>query len=349
MTVPYALVADVHAHSWSQFSQMDSEGVNTRLRTILSELVRCAEELKQAGGTVLRVAGDLFHVRGHIAPSVFNPTFECFKQIAQMGVDIEIIPGNHDLEGKDTTKLGNAMQQLLLIEGCHVITETEATDDGATVMIPWIECLDDLRAECAKHADPDRDLIIHAPLNGVIKGIPDHGLDPDELAKLGYRRVFVGHYHNHKEFTGGVYSIGATTHQTWSDPGTLAGFLLVYPDRVEHRPTAAPQFMNVDDLSDITPRMKNNFCRMRFKNATEDDLKKAKAALEKVGAAGVVDHSTRKREVTRGVSSPTNVTLEVSVANFVSKHLQVDSRMNRKKIAVAALDILSEARMVGDE
>jgi DNA repair exonuclease SbcCD nuclease subunit len=346
---PYALVADVHAHNWSQFSKINAGKRNSRLDAILDELLRAAQVLKAAGGTVMRVAGDLFHVRGSLTPSVMNPTFDCFRQIAAMGIDIEIIPGNHDLEDSETTEIGNAMQQLLLVEGCHVITKTEATDDGEAVMVPWIEDLDDLRAVCAQHADPARDLIIHAPLNGVIKGIPDHGLDPDELAQLGYRRVFVGHYHNHKEFTGGVYSIGATTHQTWSDPGTAAGFLLVYPDRVEHHETAAPKFVNIDAVTDITPRVKGHYCRLRFKDATEDDLKKARAALDVAGAAGVVDHSTRKREITRGgVSTPTNVTLEVSVANYVAKHHQ-SGNMSKKRIAVDALDVLREARTVGDE
>lgn len=345
---PYALVADVHCHNWSQFSQINSDGMNTRLAAILGELLRAAEELKTAGGTVLRVAGDLFHVRGSITPSVLNPTFDTFKAIAEMGIDVEIIPGNHDLEGNNSDKLGNAMQQLTMIDGCHVVIATEATDDGETVMVPWIEDLEELRAVCAKHADPNRDLIIHAPLNGVIKGLPDHGLDPDELAKLGYRRVFCGHYHNHKEFTGGVYSIGATTHQTWSDPGTLAGFLLVYPDRVEHKPTKAPRFVNIDDHASLGSHVRGNYCRLRLKDADEDKLKKLKGALDANGVAGYVDHSTRKREVTRGVSTPTNVTLEVSVANFVASHLE-SGTLSKKRIAVAALDVLREARTVGDE
>lgn len=346
---PYALVADVHCHNWSQFSQIGPDGVNTRLRAILDELLRAAQVLKDAGGTVLRVAGDLFHVRGSIAPSVFNPTFDTFKTIADMGIDIEILPGNHDLEGKDATTLGNAMQQLMLIEGCHVAIETEATDDGEAVMVPWIEELDELRKVCASFADPDRDLIIHAPLNGVLVGLPDHGLDPAELAALGFRRVFCGHFHNHKEFVGGVYSVGATTHQTWSDPGTAAGFLLVYPDRVEHHETAAPKFVNYDgeDYGDGS-RYKGNYIRMRMKDKTPEDLAAHRSQLTTIGALSIVDHSTKKREVTRGVSAPTNVTLEVSVANYVKDHHE-SGDLSKKRIAVMALDALTEARTVGNE
>jgi DNA repair exonuclease SbcCD nuclease subunit len=348
LTAPYARVADVHAHNWSQFSQVNADGINTRLQSILDELVRAAKAVKDAGGSVLRVAGDLFHVRGSIAPSVFNPTIAIFKHMcAEMGVDVEIIPGNHDLEGKYADELGNAMQQLDLIDGCVVLTKPEVTDDA--VMLPWIEDLDDLRAVMAKYADPTKDLIIHAPLNGVIKGLPDHGLDPEELALLGYRRVFSGHYHNHKEFAGGVYSIGATTHQTWSDPGTAAGFLLVYPDRVEHHETAAPRFVNIDYDNEITRgAVEGAFIRLRFKDVEPDELKAKIEQIKGYGALGVVDHSTKKREVTRGVSSTANVTLEVSVANYVAKHLETGN-LSKKRIAVEALDVLREARTVGSE
>jgi DNA repair exonuclease SbcCD nuclease subunit len=347
MTQPYALVADVHAHNWSQFSQINSDGLNSRLASILSELERAARALKAAGGDTLIIAGDLFHVRGSIAPSVFNPTFECIKRIAAMGIRVLIIPGNHDLEGKHADKLGNAMQQLDTVDGVTVITEPTCVGDQ--VLIPWIEDLDELRTVCARESHPNLDTIIHAPLNGVIKGLPDHGLDPAECAAWQARRVFSGHYHNHKEFHGGVYSIGATTHQTWSDPGTAAGFLLVYPDRVEHHTSEAPAFVNIDAPSAIDPfTVSGNFVRLRLKDIEPDDLLAVKRQLEADGALAWVDHCTKKREITRGVSSGKNVTLEVSVANYVAKHADT-GKLSKKRVALEALEILREARTVGTE
>lgn len=345
---PYALVADVHCHNWSQFSQVNADGINTRLAVILSELKRAARAVKAAGGDLLVVAGDLFHVRGKIEPSVFNPTFDTFREIAEMGVAVIIEPGNHDLEGKHSDKLGNAMQQLQMIDGVSVVTEP--TGDGECFLIPWIEDLDELRSVMSTYADSDRDLIIHAPLNGVIKGLPDHGLEPDELARLGYRRVFVGHYHNHKEFVGGVYSIGATTHQTWSDPGTRAGFLLVYEDRVEFNESQAPSFVNIDDPGEIDAvSVAHNYARLRLKDADQQTLEAAKKELEACGALDWVDHSSKKRESVRTNNAGTNnVTLEVSVVNFVGKHLQA-GKLSKKRIAVDALEVLREARTVGAE
>jgi DNA repair exonuclease SbcCD nuclease subunit len=321
--------------------------VNSRLRTILNELLRAADAIKAVTDEpVLRVAGDLFHVRGKIEPSVFNPTVDTFKQIAAMGVDVQIIPGNHDLEGVTADTLGNAMQQLDLIEGVEVFIEPTVCEDG-TVMLPWIESLDELRKVAVKYADPNADLIIHAPLNGVIRGLPDHGLDPVDVSKWGFRRVFTGHYHNHTSPQPTVWSIGATTHQNWCDPGSKAGFLIVTPTAVDFRVTHAPQFVNIDDPIIDIDDVKGNFLRLRLQDIDEAELAEFKRELLKAGAAGVVDHSVKKRPAIRGLAAPKNVTLDVSVAQFVQNDLEVDPKLSKKTIALAALDVLKEAQMVG--
>jgi DNA repair exonuclease SbcCD nuclease subunit len=350
MSKPYALASDIHAHNWSQFSSIGADGVNSRLRTTLNELLRAAEAIKAlTDEPVLRIAGDLFHVRGKIEPSVFNPTFETFKKIAEMGVDVQIIPGNHDLEGVTADTLGNAMQQLDLIEGVEVFIEPTVCEDG-TVMVPWVESLAELRKVCAPFANKDRDLIIHAPLNGVIRGLPDHGLDPVDVSKWGFHRVFCGHYHNHTSPQPSVYSIGATTHQNWCDPDTRAGFLIVTKDDVEYKPTQAPRFVNLDQTTTWTvPMVKGNFIRLRCQDIEEDALKAFRTELEKAGAAGIVDHSVKKRAAVRGVTAPKNLTLDVSVAQFVQNDLEVDDKLSRKKIALDALDVLKEAQMVGSD
>jgi DNA repair exonuclease SbcCD nuclease subunit len=347
MKRPYGLSADLHCHNWSQFSRVNTIGVNSRLQTILSELLRMAKAIQAAGGDTIVIAGDLFHVRGAIDPSVFNPTFDMFKHIADKGINVKIIPGNHDLSGLYSDKLGNAMQQLDLIDGIEVIVSTYV-DDGL-VMIPWIESLDDLRKEIAAHVDPNSDLIIHAPLNGVIKGIPDLGLTPEELAAFGYKRVFVGHYHNHKQFDGEVYSIGASTHQTWSDPGTVAGFLVVDDAKVTHVPSKAPSFINLDDHTQLDRRVTGNYVRIRYKDALEDQISKLKGVLSANGCLGWVDHSSKQKDSRRGTAAaPANLTLEASVSNYVDVHLQC-GQLDKLRIAKDALDTLTEARMAGDE
>lgn len=346
---PFGILSDSHCHGWSQFAKTDPDGVNSRLRVTLDEFERQAQILQAAGGNRMFHAGDLFHVRGRIDPEVLNPTMDTFRRICSLGIEVIAIAGNHDLAGSQSSKLGNAMQALDEIPGFTAVTGPELFGD--MMMIPWIEDLDDLRSVAKSHANAAHDMIIHAPLNGVLIGLPNLGLDPAEIVAWGYRRVFVGHYHAFRELeSGAVFSIGAGQHQTWSDPGTLAGFLTVDDQTVSHHESHAPKFVNIDDPAEITrQKVHGNYVRLRMKDADAAALEEAKKNLNDQGALNWVDHSSKKREVTRpNGGGQTNVTLEVSVASYVVRHLECGT-LDKRRIAKEALDVLTEARTVGDE
>lgn len=216
-------MADIHLHGWTSFSHTMESGLNSRLDMLLGEIERCAREVRRAGGDTIVMAGDVFHVRGSVAPSVLNPTKDTLQQLHRdHGVRFVIIPGNHDLEGKDTTRLGAAVTAL---EADHVriITSAQFVDELGACLVPWYEKTDDLMAkleELRPAAGGARfDAIIHAPIDGVIAGLPGHGLTPARLATLGYRNIYAGHYHHHKAFEGGAVSVGAlapTPGATWA-------------------------------------------------------------------------------------------------------------------------------------
>lgn len=342
MTTPYLIVSDIHCHSWSQFATTNEDGVNSRLRIILDELERVADILKSKGGCTMIIAGDLFHVRGSIKPSVMNPVLQCFENIRDKVVDIHAIAGNHDLEGTNADVLGNAMEALSFLDEFYAYTGPGLTRSRHQTirLLPWYQKLDDLREQIAKHANPEHDLVIHAPVDGVIKGLPDHGLTPEELADFGYKRVFSGHYHNYVDFGNGVYSCGATTHQTWSDPGTTAGALLVYPDRVEHIPTQAPLFVDLKDPDEITERViRGNYVRLKLADVTEAEIKLFRKELEDMGALGVNIQATKKATGTRNTNVKAGASLEVSVNDYIRDDLR-PPRM--KRVQQIASEILGE-------
>lgn len=346
MRYPYLISSDQHAHAWSAFSQVDTDGVNSRLRIILNEIERSADVLKSKhdmrryhGEPTMFLAGDLFHQRGEIKPSVFNPTVDTFRKLLKGDgttsykppFNVVAIPGNHDLEGRDASSLGNAMQALDSIDGFHVACEPERVDD--VVVFPWYQDLNELRARMRQFADPNLDAIIHAPVNGVIKGLPDHGLEASELAALGFRRVFAGHYHDHKVMGDGkVVSIGATSHQTWSDPGTKAGFLLVYEDRIEHVPSQAPEFVDLTpeliDAADaagfpVEELVKGNYVRIKLQEATDKEKAGWKKDVLKAGALDCLVMGTSKTAVTRsGAASKAAVSLASSVEHYVRNDMK---------------------------
>jgi DNA repair exonuclease SbcCD nuclease subunit len=348
---PYGIISDTHHHAWSAFSTTLESGVNSRLNMLLNETQRCASEVRKAGGDTIIHAGDLFHVRGSIAPSVLNPTKDCYRVLIRDGFKIVIDAGNHDLESKESTRLGSAITSLEDI-GCKVINSAKDGLDALprVVMIPWTQKIEDLRGLIvdARDSDPtprEIDLVIHAPLDGVIIGIPDHGLDPAWLGSLGFRHVFAGHYHHHKDFGNGVYSIGALAHHTWSDVNSKAGFLIVSDDGVKHFASHAPEFIEIDasiDPDDIPLIVDGNFVRAKISSSKQKDVEELRAYLNDCGAAGVVILPQKEASVSARTGSTVSAgaSLEASVGDFI----KVKSYANPERLALLCQDILSEVR-----
>ncbi len=370
MSKTYGLLADLHLHSWSSFSSTRSDGVNSRLAGLLSEIYRAASDVHEAGGDTLVLAGDVFHVRGSVAPTVLNATKDMlYKCHSEFGTQFIIIPGNHDLEGKNSTRLGSAVTAL---EDSFVSVRNETNSDATlgAVLIPWFENIDQLKAELEKWAPEDygahRDAIIHAPIDGVIAGLPLHGLDPEYLAWLGYRRIFAGHYHNHKQmhpgvatgdpavdsrFYGEVYSIGALAHHTWSDVGTRAGFLLVNDEKVRFCKSHLPEFLDLTRLVDVSPEelplmVDGNYVRVRVEASKIKEVEAARAELVAMGARGVLVQAEPKpaAETARvGVATiKSGASLETSVGEFIKSVKDID----HAAVAAEAMAVLGSVKEV---
>lgn len=348
----YILLADIHVHNWSAFAGVDERGVNTRLKIILDEMDRAVDLALSKGVKRGYMAGDVFHTRGYVAPSVMNPLLERIKGHLGKGFSWRIEPGNHDLEGKNSDELGAAVVALRN-EGCEVVTETTVYEDDKVVLIPWFHSVSELMAEIERVAEmlPNRgeyDLHLHAPLNGVLIGIPDHGLVPDRLAEFGFKRIFCGHYHNHKSFCDGrVFSIGASTHQTWSDPGTLAGFMFVTPKKALHVKSKAPSFVDFDDTwtpDEVEEHVKGNYVRVRAEISDPTEIAAIRDALLENGARDVSIIWKKKPAVSeRTTSVEAGASLDVSVATYIKEKLDDDAELH----ALCA-DILTKAK-VGEE
>jgi DNA repair exonuclease SbcCD nuclease subunit len=351
-TKPYAIVSDQHFHNWQKFNAVNEKGVNTRLQFQLGELRRCANELRDAGGNLIVNAGDTFHVRGSLAPTVLNPVLDLHRELIAEGFEIIIDAGNHDLEGKDAERLSSAATALENV-GCKVVSSWEhgLHIHDYIVVVPWFGSVRQLKEKLELIDPTDRagvDLILHAPVDGVLIGIPDHGLTGEYLANLGFRRVFTGHYHNHKEVVPGkVWSIGATTHQTWSDVGTKAGFLIVREDGVTWRKSHAPEFVQInggEDELELAAMVQGNYIRAFIDSGAKS---KEVAALRELftshGAREVVlipQGSAKTTRATGAVTVTKGETLEASVAGYV----KAQKFENEAAVNDLCAQILAEAR-----
>lgn len=361
----YAVLSDLHCHSWSLFAKTGSDGVNGRLRIILNEAKRAAKELLKAGGKVMVIAGDVFHVRGSIDPEVLNPTQSVIAEILDMGITIYAIPGNHDLKSKDTTELGSAIQTLAQTSSTKgkfiVVNEPQlihTDDDKYFGFVPWRASIDDLVRDLGQiaHASgalDETDVFIHAGIDGILPGVADHGLSDARLAKFGFRHVFAGHYHNHKVMQGGVISIGATTHQTWGDIDSKAGFLLVDDNGgVRFMDTHAPKFIDVSgrDEDEIKLLCDGNYIRFRGAQMTSEDLQELKTFFETHGALGTSIQVPPAQTATRQASAPvkSGQSLGQSVASYVDK-AELPQHIDREEVKRQAADVLKTSQAVYEE
>jgi DNA repair exonuclease SbcCD nuclease subunit len=354
MSKPFGILSDSHHHGWSAFSTTLPNGVNSRLEGILQETMRCALEVKELGGDTIYHGGDLFHVRGSIAPSVLNPTMDLYRSIIkELGMNVVINAGNHDLESRDADRVSSAITALEGI-GCKVINHPDyGIVDNDMVIIPWISNLEALK-KAIEHTDPaDRpscDLLLHAPVDGVIPGLPDHGIDGPYLAGLGFRRVFSGHYHNHKEVVPGkVWSIGALTHQTWSDVNTKAGFLIVTDTAVKWRASRAPSFVEIDGTTDpdeIPLLVPGNYVRAKINSAKKSDVEALRAHLTKCGALGITIIEVKDTSIiprTGGIAIKAGASLEQSVGDFITAST---AAVDKAKLQAVCAEILTTVRSV---
>lgn len=355
----YVLVSDIHAHKWSLFSKPTKLGVNGRLQIILDELERAACYAVSKGSNLMVIAGDIMHVRGSIDPHVLNPLQETVRDILNKGIDIIAIPGNHDLADKETTTLGNAIKTLADTKsdyGSFTVVDKPRVID-CLALFPWYSKPDDLLAEMKVFADQgdvsQLDAIVHVGIDGVLPNMSGHGLDPKTLADLGYRNVFAGHYHHHKSFDGNVWSIGATTHQTYGDINSKAGFLFVTDDgSVTYNASRAPRFVDVTGLDedDMALAADGNYVRFSGKDMTPADIADLRKFFENAGAKGVSILATQKSAASRRPgAAKTAQTLDDSVGSYIDDSKDIPAFIDKAQLKNDCADVLSRARSVHEE
>lgn len=345
---PYLLFSDVHFHNWSAFATVGEDKINSRLKYQLAELGRAYAALREAGGSFAVCAGDLFHVRGKLAPSVINPVRKFFREQDALDMETVILSGNHDLESEDADEITSSVSAISSPNTLAINIACQVSDDPKIYMIPWRSDLGALREEIRVLNETlgvievPYDLIIHAPMNEVLINIPNIGLNASEFDGMRFKRVFAGHYHNHKRLSDKVYSCGATGHQTWNDPGTKAGWCLVYEDEVVFHESQQPQFVTLPVVydEDDMDMVHGHFIRADIEDPTPESIIALREYVLNFGAAGVTVRTLiGDRESSRegGETVSALDSLKDSISKFATKK-------HSKQVAVECARILEEAQ-----
>ena len=331
----FYLASDIHLHPWSAFSHINEKGVNNRLQMIADELLRVGEMAHNEGAPLV-IAGDIVHTRGNISTEVANVMMETFDAIK---CPVWAIPGNHDLSGREAT-WSSSILSVLKSAGVHCVNEPTYVHSLNLMLVPWIENKGKLKQVLIEAAEqyPGCDVVMHTHLNSVIKGIPDTGFDPSELGRIGFKRVFSGHLHNHVDFGNGVYSIGALTHQTWSDVGTKAGFMYVSDKATLHVESQTPKFVDVDPSDEDV--IVGQYARAKIDANTPADTKAFRQHLLDLGAMDAIVTAKPKDNQQR---SQTSINAGASINTSISEWIKKKEYQNPQALEMMCNSILEEA------
>ena len=173
--------------------------------------------------------GDIFDRRKYIN---FNTLRSCkryfFKQAEDMGIDIHMIPGNHDTYFKNTNDVNSP--DLLLGEYNNITLYQEPTeimlDREKVLYLPWI-CGENYDRTMAKIKESNAKTCFgHFEFAGyfLLPGMPNlHGMDTDAFSDFDL--VVSGHFH-HRHSRGNITYMGNPYEITWSDYKDPRGFAI---------------------------------------------------------------------------------------------------------------------------
>lgn len=332
-----AIISDTHYHDFSRYATVDKDGVNSRLADIMRATKQAANH---PGVETMFHGGDVFHVRGTLTPTVLNPVSDMYAHLNACGLNVFMMPGNHDLKSDNTKRVTSNVTPLESYSNVSNKPGYEVIGNTRFIMIPWEPDLNVLRDKIQK-MDRGKEkyvaLIIHAPLNGVLDHLPAHGLNPSDFDDSGITHVFCGHYHNHRAFPykgGTAYSIGALTHQNWGDVGSKAGYIIYDPDTgvVEHHETSAPKFVKVDVADILTSdQVIGNYVKViggTFTNQLEVEELRDEVIL--MGARAVeVEGLVTKPAVTRSGTATTAPGLSDILADYIDRNYPGEAEVKR--------------------
>ena len=173
--------------------------------------------------------GDVFDRRKYIN---YNTLKSCrkyfFEKAESLGIDMYMVPGNHDTYFKNTNEVNSP--ELLLQDYKNVkifpdVTELEF-DKRKILFVPWI-CSGNYDSVMETVDNTDASVCFgHFEFSGfqMYKGVPNpHGMDVEPFSD--FELVCSGHFHHHS-MAGNVVYLGNPYEITWSDYNDERGFTI---------------------------------------------------------------------------------------------------------------------------
>jgi DNA repair exonuclease SbcCD nuclease subunit len=230
---PLIAISDIHYHPYKAHSHIMPNGMNSRLHQILETVDTIIDKAVEIDAEAILIAGDLFHVRGQVKPSVLNTVVKQICRAIFEGISVVIIPGNHDMEdwlGENTAVdfLSEIADTDPDVGGCYVLKDCPVhIGEWSIYGIPYCSKTDDFLKKFNHAKKGNYDVImIHQGIDTFKpnEGIPDSGITAKDLDCKSW--VIAGHYHN-PFISNKVIQCGAPIHHNFGDAGRDSGYWVI--------------------------------------------------------------------------------------------------------------------------
>ena len=271
-----AAFADLHGHIYREFNKTTNFSGSSRLDSIINVLEQMKEICLDRGISHIMFGGDLYHVRGKISTVVGNEIQDCLKTFPEEGIEVLMIPGNHDdADNSDLPK--HSLHGLKEIKGITVVDDFRVVDFA------------EQRVACARYSkntklvmdfinsvdDEGAILLGHLGLSGAFVGKGSYPMQdafkPSDLRPDFFKFIVLGHFHKKQYIEGrnNFLYTGSPLQHTFNDEGSECGFHILDTDTdtTEFVPLKSPEFhtlqweqCNPEDLK--AHAIRGNFLRI---------------------------------------------------------------------------------------
>jgi DNA repair exonuclease SbcCD nuclease subunit len=182
----FIVISDIHAHNHKRYGRLIN-GVNSRLKTALDSLggvLKLSEEL-QIKNVV--IAGDVFDAKSKVTINVFNAVYAAFRRWSDAGLNVLLVPGNHDFVVRSGEQ--HALQIFDDLPGFMVAHEPKVIDwtlDGdRKISVCAVPYRDRFQKEWFKPYALKEGQPIICVTHGMVSGsvLNEHNVPVDKLAK----------------------------------------------------------------------------------------------------------------------------------------------------------------------
>ena len=313
--------------------------------------------LKERGITDVIHLGDVVDRRKFINYKTLNSMKDIlFVPLKEMGGNIKLIIGNHDIYYKNTLAV-NSMTELT--KGMpHVTvydkpTEVSLTDDHKVLFVPWI--CDDNEEETKELIEKTRTKVAfgHLHLEGIEQNKGSFSIDGYSPSMYkAFQRVFSGHFH-HRSTTGNITYLGNPYEITWSDYNDKRGFHIYDTETMEIEFIENPYSMFYkiyynDEKNDYGDLSKYENCYVKIIIENKDNSYMFQVLMDKlvdvgVGHISVVDNLFDIEDMGDDIENMEDVEDTMSVIKSCVESLQIE---NKESLNLLMQNLYNEALTV---